>query len=258
MMTDIEQYGFKFTEHEFCSLNNTIKSSFNNIFLLNDDLSNTILIDMIIDDSIINYTIDNTKHNIVDYTVDNTIDNTIDNTNNNTKHNIVEYTVDNTKHNIVEYTVDNTVDNTKNNIVKDTVDNTKNNIVENSIDDIRLRNNQQFLIKLYDILNIPKYSDIIKWSDCGLYIHIYDKHKLGTDVLPNHFHTNRYQTFIRQLNYFYFSKVRITSTNTLTVYYHAQFTKINNNINLPRKTSSIIKRKKNLNTIKSKKRCKSI
>lgn len=84
-----------------------------------------------------------------------------------------------------------------------------------------------FLLKLFNILKDKKFSEYIYWSTDGKSIIIPNKNKFIKNVLPKFCNTQKYSSFVRQLNMYDFSKIK-TEDRDLQKYRHEEFTKFKN------------------------------
>lgn len=67
---------------------------------------------------------------------------------------------------------------------------------------------QNFLKKLYDILQNPQYKDIISWDETGTQFVVKKMHEFCEEILPHSYKHNNFSSFIRQLNLYDFHKIR--------------------------------------------------
>lgn len=67
---------------------------------------------------------------------------------------------------------------------------------------------QNFLQKLYQILENNEYSSIIHWNETGDYFVIENLNLFIEKILPLHYKHNNYSSFVRQLNMYDFHKKR--------------------------------------------------
>lgn len=72
----------------------------------------------------------------------------------------------------------------------------------------KIKKSKSFLLKLFDILNDNKYKDIIHWDYEGTTLIIEDIDNLCSTVLPKYYIHSNYNSFIRQLNIYGFSKAK--------------------------------------------------
>jgi hypothetical protein len=63
-----------------------------------------------------------------------------------------------------------------------------------------------FLLKSYEMVNDPEYSDIIGWSESGNTFIVYKPTEFSQQVLPKYFKHSNFSSFIRQLNLYDFHK----------------------------------------------------
>ena len=75
-------------------------------------------------------------------------------------------------------------------------------------DNKNIKKSKNFLLKLFDILNDNKYKDIIHWDCEGTTLIIEDIDNLCKTVLPKYYIHSNYNSFIRQLNIYGFSKAK--------------------------------------------------
>ena len=66
---------------------------------------------------------------------------------------------------------------------------------------------ENFIVKLYFILNTPAYEKIIHWSSNGTFLVISDITKLTQKILPKYYNHRNYSSFVRQLNMYDFHKI---------------------------------------------------
>lgn len=66
----------------------------------------------------------------------------------------------------------------------------------------------EFVRKLYNILEGNSYSDIVRWTDHGDSFVVLDTGKFTTQILPNHFKHSNFASFVRQLNKYDFHKIK--------------------------------------------------
>ena len=72
----------------------------------------------------------------------------------------------------------------------------------------KIKKSKSFLLKLFDILNDNKYKDIIHWDFEGTTLIIENIDNLCNMVLPKYYIHSNYNSFIRQLNIYGFSKAK--------------------------------------------------
>ncbi|RXW24193.1 hypothetical protein EST38_g1636 [Candolleomyces aberdarensis] len=88
-----------------------------------------------------------------------------------------------------------------------------------------------FLQKLYEMVNDPKNSDLIRWSDAGDSFFVLDHERFAHDVLGRWFKHRNFSSFVRQLNMYGFHKIPhlqqgVLKSDTETEYWnfaHANF-----------------------------------
>ncbi|GKY97774.1 hypothetical protein MPSEU_000735600 [Mayamaea pseudoterrestris] len=90
-------------------------------------------------------------------------------------------------------------------------------------------NAPMFLKKAFTMITTCN-PDIASWSDDGLSFVVYDKEKFASVVIPEFFKHSNFSSFVRQLNFYGFRKVRSDpirlkdcSCNEETRFYHEQF-----------------------------------
>lgn len=69
----------------------------------------------------------------------------------------------------------------------------------------------EFVRKLFMILEKNQYRDIVRWTDSGDSFVVLDTGKFTTKVLPSHFKHSNFASFVRQLNKYDFHKVKRTA-----------------------------------------------
>lgn len=65
-----------------------------------------------------------------------------------------------------------------------------------------------FVRKLFMILESGEYTDIVRWSDDGSNFIVLETNKFTTDILPKHFKHSNFASFVRQLNKYDFHKIK--------------------------------------------------
>ena len=65
-----------------------------------------------------------------------------------------------------------------------------------------------FLKKLFEIINEEQQTDIISWSEDGLFFEVKNRTVFTNQVLPAYFKHNNLNSFVRQLNMYDFHKVK--------------------------------------------------
>lgn len=66
----------------------------------------------------------------------------------------------------------------------------------------------EFVRKLYTILEKNAYPDIVRWTENGDTFVVLDTGKFTEDILPNHFNHSNFASFVRQLNKYDFHKIK--------------------------------------------------
>ncbi|CCF56997.1 hypothetical protein KAFR_0B06990 [Kazachstania africana CBS 2517] len=66
----------------------------------------------------------------------------------------------------------------------------------------------EFVRKLYNILENNEYPDIVRWTARGDSFVVLDTGKFTTKILPNHFKHSNFASFVRQLNKYDFHKIK--------------------------------------------------
>lgn len=64
-----------------------------------------------------------------------------------------------------------------------------------------------FLLKTFSILETSDPS-IVAWSEIGDSFLVKDANRFGSEIIPSHFNHNKFSSFIRQLNFYGFRKVK--------------------------------------------------
>lgn len=65
-----------------------------------------------------------------------------------------------------------------------------------------------FVRKLFSILESNQYPNIVRWSETGDSFMVLDTGKFTTQILPNHFKHSNFASFVRQLNKYDFHKIK--------------------------------------------------
>ncbi|KAL3238524.1 kinase-regulated stress-responsive transcription factor SKN7 [Nakaseomyces bracarensis] len=65
-----------------------------------------------------------------------------------------------------------------------------------------------FVRKLFSILESNQYPTIVRWSESGDSFMVLDTGKFTTQILPNHFKHSNFASFVRQLNKYDFHKIK--------------------------------------------------
>lgn len=79
-----------------------------------------------------------------------------------------------------------------------------------------------FLKKIVQMLN-PENEELIKWNKSGDSIIIVDPNRFSRDLLPKYFKTKKFNSFVRQLNFYGFKKVPLSKTTKGCEFYHKLF-----------------------------------
>jgi hypothetical protein len=66
------------------------------------------------------------------------------------------------------------------------------------------KSNQNFLMKLYQILETPELSNVIEWGENGKFFLVKNITEFTEKVLPRFFKHNNFASFVRQVNLFLF------------------------------------------------------
>ncbi|KAJ9060688.1 kinase-regulated stress-responsive transcription factor skn7 [Entomophthora muscae] len=82
-----------------------------------------------------------------------------------------------------------------------------------------------FIQKLFRMINDPHSSTLTQWSEAGDTFIIFDPHDFAKLLLPRHFKHNNFQSFIRQLNKYGFSKVKRANDDKLWEFKHDHFSR---------------------------------
>lgn len=80
----------------------------------------------------------------------------------------------------------------------------------------------KFLVKTFDIVSDPKYSEIVTWTDSGLSFEVKNLELFTQKLLPKYFKHRNFASFIRQLNMYNFHKAKDTEA---LIYSHPFFVK---------------------------------
>lgn len=79
-----------------------------------------------------------------------------------------------------------------------------------------------FLKKIVQMLN-PENEELIKWNKSGDSIIIVDPNRFSRDLLPKYFKTKKFNSFVRQLNFYGFKKVPLSKTTKGCEFSHKLF-----------------------------------
>lgn len=123
----------------------------------------------------------------------------------------------------------------------------------NAAKPVKQKMSTDFVKKLYQMLEIQDYRDVVRWTDSGESFVVLDNNEFTKFILPNHFKHSNFASFVRQLNKYDFHKVKQTAEDKTTKNYgdsawefkHPDF-KINNIDaldNIKRKVSSTQRKK---------------
>lgn len=66
-----------------------------------------------------------------------------------------------------------------------------------------------FLTKTYQLVDEPAIDDVISWNDDGSTFIVWNPTEFARDLLPKYFKHNNFSSFVRQLNTYVSSIVRI-------------------------------------------------
>lgn len=80
-----------------------------------------------------------------------------------------------------------------------------------------------FLEKLYNILNIKAYNNLIQWNEDGTKIIIVDSTKFSKNILPKYFNHDKYSSFVRQLNLYGFHKINNIYNSKNEIFFNEYF-----------------------------------
>ena len=78
-----------------------------------------------------------------------------------------------------------------------------------------------FILRAYEMVNNPKYSDVIGWTETGYSFAILNVSLFSSVVLPTYFKHKNISSFIRQLNMYGFHKER--DTGEIQIFAHPCF-----------------------------------
>ena len=90
------------------------------------------------------------------------------------------------------------------------------------------RKSLEFPQKLFDVLLVPQYHDIVRWLPGGKAFVIIDKKSFISQIVPKHFKKANWTSFTRKLNRWKFS--RVSRGPLLGAYYHALFRRDNRSL----------------------------
>lgn len=90
------------------------------------------------------------------------------------------------------------------------------------------RKSLEFPQKLFDVLQVPQYRDIVRWLPGGKAFVIIDKKRFISQIVPKHFKKANWTSFTRKLNRWKFS--RVSRGPLLGAYYHALFRRDNRSL----------------------------
>jgi hypothetical protein len=79
----------------------------------------------------------------------------------------------------------------------------------------------KFILRAYEMINNPKFSDIVSWTETGYSFAILNINYFTAKVLPLYFKHKNFSSFVRQLNMYDFHKER--DTGEIQVYTHTSF-----------------------------------
>lgn len=79
----------------------------------------------------------------------------------------------------------------------------------------------KFILRAYEMVNNPKFSDVISWTETGYSFAILNITQFTTKVLPVYFKHKNFSSFVRQLNMYDFHKER--DTGDIQIYTHSSF-----------------------------------
>ncbi|ODV64279.1 heat shock factor family protein, partial [Ascoidea rubescens DSM 1968] len=65
-----------------------------------------------------------------------------------------------------------------------------------------------FVMKLWSMVNDPKNSDYIQWTNDGKAFKVFDRESFMKNILPKYFKHNNFASFVRQLNMYGWHKVQ--------------------------------------------------
>ncbi|OMJ85134.1 hypothetical protein SteCoe_13600 [Stentor coeruleus] len=79
----------------------------------------------------------------------------------------------------------------------------------------------KFILRAYEMVNNPKFSDVISWTEAGYSFAISDIAQFTAKALPAYFKHKNFSSFVRQLNMYDFHKER--DTGDAQIYAHSSF-----------------------------------
>ncbi|OMJ94640.1 hypothetical protein SteCoe_2131 [Stentor coeruleus] len=85
----------------------------------------------------------------------------------------------------------------------------------------RLSKPNKFILRAYEMINNPKFVDIVSWTESGYSFAISNTAQFTTKVLPIYFKHKNFSSFVRQLNMYDFHKER--DTGDIQIYTHSSF-----------------------------------
>lgn len=65
-----------------------------------------------------------------------------------------------------------------------------------------------FILKLAQILDNPEYHELISWTPCERAFVVHQPYEFSTHLLPKYFRHSNYGSFLRQLNFYSFIKLK--------------------------------------------------
>ena len=65
-----------------------------------------------------------------------------------------------------------------------------------------------FILKLAQILDDPQHHRLASWTPCGQAFAIHDPQLFAASLLPKFFRHNNYGSFLRQLSFYNFNKLK--------------------------------------------------
>ncbi len=79
-----------------------------------------------------------------------------------------------------------------------------------------------FILKLSEILETPENGQMISWTESERSFVVHEPYEFSSTLLPKYFRHSNYGSFLRQLNFYSFVKVK-SSSETVNEFYHPLF-----------------------------------
>jgi hypothetical protein len=84
---------------------------------------------------------------------------------------------------------------------------------------------RNFAQKLFDVLESPYHTDVVKWLPGGKAFIVLDKRRFANEILPSYFKESQYTSFTRKLSRWKFT--RVSRGPYMGAYYHKNFRREN-------------------------------